>query len=743
MYKIALIQNQSEMAHYGYADARPIIHDLDYDPTLFTAANIDELGKLLDRGHFDAVIFGSNALNDKTIRSEVFSDNFRTTFHAWLSRGRGCLCLHQLRLAGLEDSNLKFLPDPYNLAAVVRPLTEKSADGELSFGARSAGHILFLYPHDISSQEIQQTSLQFKSLSGLYWHSWKNPNLSHWEILIEDKSYEPPRPLVLSLREPNDFRIVVSALTLDWQKQKIFLRNILSYVVEGRHNTAMLIDEGKKNTAFEYLIGILRSRKLPFRKYSLIHNYQELEKNLINGVHTTLLLGPFVDFSKFSESILSVIREKISSGYLKIITLEEHEHQMSSFSISGGERDALQLLQTTELYIQDELRIEGTIDGSFWSTVEALQVLESLKLSKGNYKILIDKTLEFASKHDRYGSYDEVFGVSCALLWIRGKYLGADARETKMTAQWIRERINDYDSREQALAYFTLAEIGLLTEPEKNTLIKLLNGLEREQLSEIDVVMYLRAALAIKHSKRIEDFVSVLKSKIQSSGAWVDLATTATAVSTLVDLLQWNPQYSGTSVTAIVENMVFKAIIFIQKSLQPQNLPIDMKYPWEGKASTTIKCTSAWLKFDELVDFPVYELAGAMEKYDLQSTFLQSGKQALSVLESLKQDNVALSKKIEENLANIISLKRQSRRIPYIALALFFLYLLITVIIDVTYLQKKMDFPGLLKTAFIDQWAFHFGVVGIIVAIIGTTAAVLSIPWIQWKKKYWGDKNID
>lgn len=733
MYQIALIQNQSEMAHYGYADARPLIHDLGYESMLFTAANIDELGKLLERGQFDAVVFGSNALNDKTIRTETFSENFCTIFRNWLSHGRGCLCLHQLRLAGLEDSSLKFLPAPYDLSAIVRPLSEKSAEGEFSLSARVADHSLFLYPYNVSAHEIQQTALQFKSLPGLYWHSWKNPNLSHWENLIEDKSYDPPRPLILVLREPSDFRIVASALTLDWQKQKHFLKNVLTYVVEGRHNTAMLIDERKKSTAFEYLKGILRSRKFPFREYSFSRNNQELERNLQKGVHTILLLGPFVDFTKLPENVLMTIKEKISSGYLKIITLEERDLQMSSFSISGGERDALQLLQTSELYIQDELRKDGYIDGSFWSTVETLQVLESLPLIKGNYKTLIDKTLRLANEHNRSGSYDEVFGVSCALLWIYGKYLGITAHEAKTSAQWIRGRISDYDSREQALAYFTLADIGMLTASEKNDLTKLLNGLTRDKLSEIDVVMYLRAALMIGHLKVVDDFIFVLREKQQVSGGWVDLTTTATAVAALVDLLK-SQSFSNETISAI-ETMVFKGIIFIQESLQPKNLPVEVKYPWEGKASTTIKCISAWLKFDDLIDFPVYELAGAMEKYDLQSTFLQSGKQALSVLESLKQDNMGLRKTIDKNLSEMMLLKRQSRRTPYIVLASILLYLLTVLIISTIYLYKSAGFWEIIRTAFIDAWQVHFAIVSILLAAIGAPVA--------WKKFFGGDNNAD
>lgn len=734
MYQIAIIQNQSEMAHYGYADARPLVSDLGYQPTLFTAANIDDLAKFLERGLFDAVIFGSNALNDKTIRTEVFSEGFRKIFQEWLSHERGCLILHQLRLAGLEDSNLKFLPAPYELSAIVRPLSEKSAEGELSLGDRASEHILFLYPDTITSQDIEATALQFKSLPGLYWHSWNNPNLSHWEILIEDVSLGDSRPLVVSLREPNDFRIVASALTLDWQKQKAFLKNLLTYIVEGRHNTAILVDERKNSTAFDYLIGILQSRKFPFRRYFL-RNDTDLEKNLVKGVHTILVLGPFIDFSKIPERILTVIREKISTGYLKIVTLEEKEPQMSSFSITGGERDALQLLQTTELYIQDELRTEGYIDGSFWSTVETLQVLNSLQLSKGNYKTLIDKTFDLASKHDRSGSYDEVFGVSCALLWLRGKYLGRDSREAKASAQWIRERISNYDSREQALAYFTLAEIQIISDPEKNALIKMLNGLDRTRLSEIDVVMYLQAALAIQHLKVVDDFISVLKKQQSPAGAWVDLATTATAVSVLVELVKLKSASLNSETISTLETMIFKGIIFIQESLNKQPSGAIDKYPWEGKASTTIKCVSAWLKFDELIDFPVYELAGAMEKYNLQSTFLQSGKQALGVLESLKQDNIELRKNIDKYLSDMILLKRQSRRTPYIILASALFYVLFTIFISIFTVYKGDGFINILKAGFVDSWEVH-------VAVISILLAITSAPWAI-KKVFGGAENAN
>jgi hypothetical protein len=99
MYTIALIQNQSEMSHYGYADARPMLEDFGYQPILYTAQNIDDLGTDLARLKFDAIVFASNALNDKTIRENVRSNEFKKSFECFIKNGKGCLVLHQLRMA--------------------------------------------------------------------------------------------------------------------------------------------------------------------------------------------------------------------------------------------------------------------------------------------------------------------------------------------------------------------------------------------------------------------------------------------------------------------------------------------------------------------------------------------------------------------------------------------------------------------------------------------------------------------
>ena len=723
------------MAHYGYADARPLLTDFGYEAALFTADNIDTLGSALARNQFDAVVFGSNALNDKTIRAETEQEEFRGIFRDWLDKGRGCLCLHQLRLATLENSTLGFLPPPLNMiSATVRPPTEKSAEGVIGYGSTASDHILLLYPHEVSPSLVQKNATNYRSLPGLYWHSWADVNLAEWvELLVDPRAEGGSRPLLISAREPRPYRVVVSALTLDWQKQRQLLQNILVYVVEGRHNTALLLDENNSSTAFDYLIGTLESRRYPFKQYFIGQDHTALLQQIRNSVHNILILGPFVAFDRLPDALSSVIIDMVTSGHLKLITIEGHEH-LRRFSVAGRERLALRLLQDAELRIQGELS-SGYIDGSFWSTVETLQILEALPERRAKYDGFVSTVLSLANDHDRDGSYDEVFGVSCAFLWMRGRFLGVDSQETQATAAWIRSRIDKYEAREQTLAYLTIAQLDLLSDAEREALISLLVGLDPKHLSEIDLVVYLRAAQVSQHSAVVPGLVTALEEK-QQGGAWVDLATTATAVATLIESLG---QLRGVaaiyaSLKPIVERMVFSGIIHIQEALE-RSLAAgeNTSYPWDGKASTTAKCIQAWLRFEALVDFPVHELLDALDRYDKAATNLIAGGQALSVLEDLKQENTGLRKELN---AKAIQLnresersqlaKRKAKRIFYVALPLIIVTYLFLALSVGTILQGGLGQLGVVaKVTFVDGWAFHL-------AFVAALAGYLGVPWKRW-----------
>ena len=57
MYKVCLIQNQSEMVHYRFADLRLFLenHNINYD--LYTAENIETIISNFEKESYDAIIF--------------------------------------------------------------------------------------------------------------------------------------------------------------------------------------------------------------------------------------------------------------------------------------------------------------------------------------------------------------------------------------------------------------------------------------------------------------------------------------------------------------------------------------------------------------------------------------------------------------------------------------------------------------------------------------------------------------
>ena len=108
--------------------------------------------------------------------------------------------------------------------------------------------------------------------------------------------------------------------------------------------------------------------------------------------------------------------------------------------------------------------------------------------------------MEKSKSRESKGSYDEVFGVSCALLWLRARYLGSKNEDTQRTLKWIRNNIRNYEDREKTLAYLTLINIGLVSNDEIKDLKKiLLSKIDNIiQQSELNLILYLRAAVAIK-----------------------------------------------------------------------------------------------------------------------------------------------------------------------------------------------------------------------------------------------------
>jgi hypothetical protein len=725
MYHIALVQNQSEMAHYGYADARALFGDLGYEVTLYTAQNVSELSVALQHRTTDAVVLGSNALNDKMIRAYFEEAATAQAVSHFLECGGGLLSFHQLRVASMEGRGLTFLPESLgSIVPVARSTKETSASGELAVPGGAGMHTTLLYPNQLAARTLEERALNFRSLQGLYWHYWESPELAAWDVLLTDvSSQDNQRPLLLASKETEPYRVVLSALTLDWQRQRDALQNVLSYVVEGRHNTAIITQDGSDSQAIAYLTATLRARRFPFRRYHMSEGLESFDSHVESGVHTTVVLDDDVSLARLRNASKVSVEQRLNDGSLKVLSVEggDDPSTLAGLSVLSHQTEAHRFLSVAELAIQGELRV-GNIDGSFWGTAETLQVLESLPEVTTDFGPLAVRALALAAEHDRDGSYDETFGVTCALYWMRATYLGIEHPDTRATDAWIRPRLKRYESREQVLAYRTFALVGTLTDADRAELATLLEDLSHDRLSEIDLIAYIKAAIAAGILDPLPSLVDRLL--VTLGEEWVDLATTASAAAALLDArraMRSDPAL-GARARHDLDDTIRRAVVSLQDGMSHFDIARHSPYPWEDKASTTVRCLEAWAKFDTQVAPPVYELIDQLVGWDRVAGELASTRTSLAVLDELKEENDRLADRVAALTPRVRDTEEElkKRRLVTVALVIS-LYCLLTVLLASIGLAEG-GILELLDRAFVQPVAIH-------IAVATLVAAIVVIPW--------------
>lgn len=734
MYRVALVQNQSEMAHYGYADAQPLLRALGYEVLLYTAHNISDLSGLLS-SRFDALFLASNSLNDKTIRNALNETAVGTAVSDFLNQGGGLLSMHQLGMSSLKGEHFPFLPDARmrQLTSVVRPLLEDPTDGDVTAPTGTASHILSRYPHLIHGTDLTHETRAFRSLPGIYWHWWEGVNLESWDTVLEDASDGRSRSLLIATKESGHVRAAFSAMTLDWQRQRPLLENLLTYIVEGRHSTAVLYHPKQTSLGFDYLLRTLTSQRFPYQKYALDANVSELVRYVEEGVHTSLVLAPHIEERDLPTTLASAITRSVEEGFLRLIHIDPPKagSSVGSLRIMSRQRYALATLQAAEFRIQSELRT-GYVDGSFWSTAEVLQKLARIKLASGDYAAIVGPTLEGIDRHERNGSYDGVFGATCAACWIRAVYLGRSHPKTRATIAWIRNRVGQYEDRERALAYTTFLQTNTATTDDRVELLSILSMLELVRLTQSDLVAYMQAALAANHVAVLPGLLTSLCDR-RDREVWTDLATAAEASSVAQDVLLViidDPAISSELVTSLrprVDDLVYSTLVELQDALDRSEFqPGAEYYPWDGKASTAVKCLETWLKLDGTLDLPVYEASEVLNTGARRSRAEASGETALSVLEELKVENDRLRQEAEGARARAGGLpKLRLTRRAAIAGVVLLLYVLASFTIGVGREATWSKVASAVHRAFIEGAPFHLAVLALI-------AGYAVLPWRRW-----------
>ena len=303
------------------------------------------------------------------------------------------------------------------------------------------------------------------------------------------------------------------------------------------------------------------------------------------------------------------------------------------------------------MQIQKELR-SGYIDDSFWSHVETLQTVERMhdRHRGARYAGFQSAAFAIAKNHDRSGSYDELFGPTCAYYWLRATYLGTKSAGARETAAWLRRQLPEQEPQDRALAYHAFAAVEEIEPAEREDLAKNVRSLDLERLSESQLVQQLRAVVtATLPSELVAPLAEALVRR-QQDGMWLDLTTTATAANSLLDareLLDSAGPYGD--LLAGIDDAVRSAVVIILRELaQAEEAPEPVSYPWEGKARTSTKCLQAWMKFEARQDLPVHELIENLARADRQASRFSSSRTALATLQEISVENRKLPEQLRE-----------------------------------------------------------------------------------------------
>lgn len=658
MAKIALVQNQSEMANYSHADCRGILRSFGYNHDLFTASNIGQLTHGVAAGEYDCLIIASNALHDNVIRDFFSSEIGINLIETLLGQSCGILILMQYK-AAYDDYSFKFLPDPLGgLKAIARPASETAQVSELKETKQVYAPPLLGYPASVEVSKLQSVGMNHKTLKGVYWHYWGGETEPFWDVLLScDSDKKELRPLLLSAKENFGKRVVVSALPIDWHAHIELFRNVISYASEGRHLTAVVKSSNISSPAFDYFVATLKARKEGFRLYSTEKKQIEaLLQNVRFGIHRTLVLGPTVAESGSLDENDERLIEKMHEGALKIIAFGDAV-KGQDLIVSGRQNPATDIYRLLVPEVARDLQ-SGYLDGSFWSTVTGLKSLERLPDGLDDQIFPLEKVRSLVIKHDRNGSYDEVFGATVALLWLAKKTSGATGIDMNRTLSWLRERMPDMDEEEKIRALTVFSNVGVISAGEIGELETLVRQFRVEMSSEFQLLSLLEAAVEISGENEIVRFVTELSERQEAganeNGLWVDIPTTAGLVSELLrahEIVSAGKEGNPATVEAI-RDIVIPAMIALEDAFQRSIVALsgsgDHNYPWDGKAATCLRCLAAWYHFDRFLDAPVTVAADSVRQSASLGRLSVVAENSLETLEFLVTEKTRLIGELEK-----------------------------------------------------------------------------------------------
>ena len=632
MFKIALVQNLSEMRNYPYADIRRNLTEMNFEVVSVTRDNLDEFIPLMNES-LNCILFSSNSLGDAKIYEFVCGQEFTEAFDAYTANGGNVVILHQIKLRDVENP-LPFLGlENLHIKSEYKKEESKrnAKENFLELGNSLAEHYLS-FPNKIDLQKLNNHCITNSALEGYYWTLLEGSE-QDWRPILVDRNGNR----VIS--RMYNRRVVFSSMLLDYQGHFDLLENILINLMTNHMSLAILDKDNVDNLGFNYFLNSLENKRLYYKRY--LDNEEERQALLYNmklGIHSAVLTN-----ANDADEIAQEIKDVAKAHGVKLIQVKGDDRGADSFRVHSIDRSTSLDFGKLEMRIKKELE-SGYIGNSFMKTVEVLMRLMELqgqKKTRGHYdETSVSHALEKIYSHiEKDGSFDQTFGASCKALWMFGTFLGSKNNYTQKCKRYVESYEPRGGIREEIEKYIVLA---MFQENPKEYMrlhcqerIQKVIDSDYAAITEFDFLSIMRAALIVGDEDMLMELLDFVQDNTKANGEFFDLYTTSVMCTFLIDFYNKveNQQRKNS-----IRGLLFEQIMYVQ-SAGHDHMSIEEE----------VQYVCALYEFESEVSFPVSDItelilsAGRFPRdfhnLDKQIRFFEKSRESIDAL-ILENSNV-------------------------------------------------------------------------------------------------------
>lgn len=572
MYRVAVVQNQSESLRAGYADvARNLQTQLeleDYEFSPFDGATIDKLFTPEAAQYlmlYDALFVSTNAMSDAKTRA-AFAGNV-ARLDAFLHAGKGIYLGYQKKMSDPGDCAAPnaFLPAPYEIAMRNRPDSEPdSSVGKISVAPRSphsvGGFLLLRSPHEVDEELVMTHCLENDFKAHVYRASLVPRNQAAFETVLEDRSYAEVRPLVVVNRSSvAGERVVVSTIAIDWESHHRLLTNVIKYITEGVPRVALIGQPVEGDVGFEFVRSTAHLLRVTNRQYSSLAVPEDFAQ--IHDVYVVSGKWSQVSVEEFWRRVAGQKPHSIqaAAAFKRLYHLCDPGRGCTSLTryVNYSAID----VTANEALLWLEQKFQGGLwAGGFWNTHDVLMMMDALGLDCRPYILPVLRDIE---PHLRPGGYDAVMGPSCGLLSLLNRLsvrYGADlaaggfpVQRRVQIANWVLSNLegqSDTARQVAACALFGRGSEAVLSSLRASGRADAIDSLRaavrkglslpRERLStlsEMDLVRIVQLACDVPALEPVlVSSAAEIKRRQEKSGLWGSVGRTASIITGVLEM---------------------------------------------------------------------------------------------------------------------------------------------------------------------------------------------------------------